>query len=61
MKRDKAGEKKYWEFYQNITVFWWSVWIRMDTVKNEEVHERAGIEREMAWTVDQRLLRWFGH
>ena len=33
----------------------------MDAVKNEEVHERAGIERELEWTVDQRLLRWFGH
>ena len=27
---------------------------------NEEVHMRAGIERELAAKVDQRVLRWFG-
>ena len=34
---------------------------RMDRVKNEEVHRRAGIERELARRADQRVLRWFGH
>ena len=34
---------------------------RMDGVINEEVHRRAGIERESASRADQRLLRWFGH
>ena len=34
---------------------------RMDRVGNEEVRRRAGIERELASTADQRLLRWFGH
>ena len=33
----------------------------MDTVGNEEVRRRAGIERELASRVDQRVLRWFGH
>ena len=33
----------------------------MDTVKNEEVRRRAGIERELANRADQRVLRWFGH
>ena len=35
----------------------------MDRVRNEEVHRRAGIERELAGRVDQdqRVLRWFGH
>ena len=33
----------------------------MDRVRNEEVHRRAGIERELANRVDQRVLRWFGH
>ena len=28
---------------------------------NEEVHRRAGIERELASRADQRVLRWFGH
>ena len=28
---------------------------------NEEVRRRAGIERELASTADQRVLRWFGH
>ena len=30
-------------------------------VKNEEVHQRAGIERELVSRADQRVLRWFGH
>ena len=34
---------------------------RMDRVGNEEVRRRAGIERELASRVDQRVLRWFGH
>ena len=34
---------------------------RMDRVRNEEVHRRAGIEMELASTEDQRVLRWFGH
>ena len=34
---------------------------RMDKVRNEEVRRRAGIERELASAVDQRVLRWFGH
>ena len=33
---------------------------RMDRVRNEEVHRRAGIERELASRADQRVLRWFG-
>ena len=33
----------------------------MDTVRNEEVRRRAGIERELASRADQRELRWFGH
>ena len=33
----------------------------MDRVRNEEVCRRAGIERELASTADQRVLRWFGH
>ena len=33
----------------------------MDRVGNEEVHRRAGIERELASRADQRVLRWFGH
>ena len=28
---------------------------------NEEVRRRAGIEKELASRVDQRVLRWFGH
>ena len=31
----------------------------MDRVRNEEVHGRAGIERELASRADQRELRWF--
>ena len=33
----------------------------MDRVRNEDVHRRAGIERELASRADQRILRWFGH
>ena len=33
----------------------------MDRVRNEEVHRRAGIERELASRADQRVLRLFGH
>ena len=33
----------------------------MDRVRNEEVCNRAGIERVLASTADQRVLRWFGH
>ena len=33
----------------------------MDRIRNEEVCRRAGIERELASRVDQRVLRWFGH
>ena len=32
---------------------------RMNRVRNEEVHMRAGIERELVSTADQRVLRWF--
>ena len=34
---------------------------RMDRVRNEEVHRRARIERELAIRADQRVLRWFRH
>ena len=34
---------------------------RMDRVRKEEVHRRAGIERELASSADQKVLRWFGH
>ena len=33
----------------------------MDSVRNEEVRRRAGIERELVSRADQRVLRWFGH
>ena len=33
----------------------------MDRVRNEQVRRRAGIERELASRVDQRVLRWLGH
>ena len=33
---------------------------RMDRVNNEEVCIRAGIERELASSANQRVLRWFG-
>ena len=34
---------------------------RMDRVRSEEISRRAGIERELASSTDQRVLRWFGH
>ena len=34
---------------------------RIDRVRNEEVHRRAGIERELVSRADQRGLRWFRH
>ena len=34
---------------------------RMDRVRNEQARMRARIERELASTADQRILRWFGH
>ena len=34
---------------------------RMDRVRNEEVHRRAEIERELVSRTDRRVLRWFGH
>ena len=34
---------------------------RMDRVRNEVVRRSAGIERELSSSVDQRVLRWFGH
>ena len=34
---------------------------RLERASNEEVHRRAGIERELASRADQRVLRWFGH
>ena len=33
----------------------------MGRVRNEEVHRRVGIERELASRAAQRVLRWFGH
>ena len=30
---------------------------RMDRVRNEEVHRRAGIEKELASRADRRVLR----
>ena len=30
-------------------------------MKDEELHRRAGIERELVIRADQRVLRWFGH
>ena len=33
----------------------------MDRVRNEEVRRRAGVEKEIAYRADQRVLRWFGH
>ena len=35
--------------------------LRMDRVINGVVCRIAGIDRELASTVDQRVLRWFGH
>ena len=34
---------------------------RMDGVRNEEVRRRAGIERDLASRVKQRVLRRFEH
>ena len=34
---------------------------QMDRVRNEELHRRAEIERELACRAEQRALRWFGH
>ena len=35
---------------------------QMEWVRNDEVRiRRDGIERELASTADQRVLRWFGH
>ena len=34
---------------------------QMVRVRNEEVHRRTGIERELASRADQRVLRWFGY
>ena len=34
---------------------------RIDRVRNEEVHRRAGIERELESRADWRVLGWFGH
>ena len=33
----------------------------MDSVRNEEVRRRAGIQRELVSGADQRIFRWFGH
>ena len=33
----------------------------LDRVRDEEVHRRARIERELVSRVDQRVLRWFEH
>ena len=33
----------------------------MNSVKNEEVRIKAGIEKVLASIADQRALRWFGH
>ena len=34
---------------------------RIDTVRNEEVRRRAGIERELSSRADQRVVRWYWH
>ena len=34
---------------------------RFDRIRNEEVPRRTEIERELASTADQRVLRSFGH
>ena len=39
--------------------FGWSV--ANSRVRNEEVHRRPGIERELSSRADQTVLRWFGH
>ena len=36
-------------------------WSLMNSVRNEKVRRRAGIESELASGADQRVLRWFGH
>ena len=33
----------------------------MDRVRYEEVRGRAGIEKELASRVKQRVLKWFAH
>ena len=33
----------------------------MNRVRNEEVRNRAGIERELASRADRSVLKWFGH
>ena len=33
----------------------------MDRFRNKEVRMRAGIERKLANSTNQRVLRWFGH
>ena len=33
----------------------------MNRVRNEEVHRKAGIERELTSRTDEIALRWFGH
>ena len=38
--------------------FGWSV--MNGIVRNEEVHRRAGKERELSFIADQRVLRWLG-
>ena len=34
---------------------------RIDTVRNEEVRRRSGIDIELESRADQRVLKWFGH
>ena len=49
-----------WIFLKwSVWKIWWE-WLKW-IVRNEEVHRRARIEREMAGKVDLRVLRWFGH
>ena len=33
----------------------------MDRVRNEEMHRRAGVERELSSGVDFEVYRWFAH
>ena len=35
--------------------------LRLDRVRNEEVHMRAGMVGEFASRAEQRVFRWFGH
>ena len=51
--RDKESEMKCLRSLVGVS--------RMDTVINEEVRNRVGIERELASRTDQRVLRKFGH